>query len=153
MPTVRDVLAGGPVIAAVTSDDRAQAVLEVALQLSESLERQLVVVHAQQADLPPGVSAAPAGQERLKATRAEEAEQFLDELLAGSGAEEASRRSVSGDAGPALVDAARDEEASLVVLGTAGRGALATALGGSVSRHLSANAPCPVVVVPPSVSA
>ena len=47
----------------------------------------------------------------------------------------------------ALLKAA--ETASLLVLGTRGRGAFAGMLLGSVSQHCVAHAPCPVVVIPP----
>ena len=47
----------------------------------------------------------------------------------------------------ALLKAA--ETASLLVLGTRGRGAFAGMLLGSVSQHCVAHARCPVVVIPP----
>ncbi|MFG3055173.1 universal stress protein [Kitasatospora sp. NPDC048239] len=50
-----------------------------------------------------------------------------------------------GNAARALLDAA--EGASLVVVGSRGLGGFSGALLGSVSRHLTEHAPCPVVVV------
>jgi nucleotide-binding universal stress UspA family protein len=47
----------------------------------------------------------------------------------------------------ALVDASKDVD--LVVVGTHGRGGLAAALLGSVSRHVAQHAHCPVVIVRP----
>lgn len=44
---------------------------------------------------------------------------------------------------------ARERGASLLVVGTRGRGALTSAILGSVSLGLLERAPCPVVVVPP----
>ncbi|MFF2044196.1 universal stress protein [Kitasatospora sp. NPDC058170] len=50
-----------------------------------------------------------------------------------------------GNAARALLDAAQG--ASLVVVGSRGLGGFSGALLGSVSRHLTEHAPCPVVVV------
>jgi nucleotide-binding universal stress UspA family protein len=50
-----------------------------------------------------------------------------------------------GPAAPALAEEARD--ASLVVVGTHGRGILRRLALGSVSHDLLLNAPCPVAVV------
>ena len=52
---------------------------------------------------------------------------------------------IEGAAGDALVSAAKG--ADLVVVGSHGRGGLASALLGSVSGHVVRNAPCPVVIV------
>lgn len=47
----------------------------------------------------------------------------------------------------AVLDAA--EDATLLVVGSRGRGGFASLLLGSVSQHVIQNAPCPVVVIPP----
>ena len=47
-----------------------------------------------------------------------------------------------------LVTIAEDSEASFIVAGSRRRGAIATALLGSVSRTLAHEAPCPVLIVP-----
>ena len=51
-----------------------------------------------------------------------------------------------GDPGSALCDLAGSLPASVVVLGTRGRGGLRRAVLGSVSDFVVRNAPCPVVV-------
>jgi nucleotide-binding universal stress UspA family protein len=52
-----------------------------------------------------------------------------------------------GEPGPAIVQAC-EEDADLLVCGSHARGAMHSALVGSVSRHLVDHAPCAVLVVP-----
>ncbi|WP_409329854.1 universal stress protein [Trujillonella humicola] len=52
-----------------------------------------------------------------------------------------------GPAGPVLVERSRDAE--LLVVGSRGRGAVRSALLGSVALHCATGATCPVVLVPP----
>ena len=54
-----------------------------------------------------------------------------------------------GHAGPALVEAIDANRSDLVVVGTRGRGAVASLLTGSVTDYLVRHSPVPVVVVPP----
>lgn len=77
------------------------------------------------------------------------AAQVLDEAAAALPPEAArrmDRQVMAGDAATVLVDAAQD--AALLVLGNAGRGALAGALTGSVALRCAHRAGCPVVLVP-----
>jgi nucleotide-binding universal stress UspA family protein len=52
-----------------------------------------------------------------------------------------------------LTEIADEVEAALIVVGTRGRGRLASALRGSVSRTLAHQAPCPVMIVPDTARA
>ncbi|MGH2356508.1 MAG: universal stress protein [Candidatus Limnocylindria bacterium] len=56
-------------------------------------------------------------------------------------------RAVPGRAAAALLSAAREMAADLIVVGSRGRGPAASALLGSVSAELADHAPCPVLVV------
>jgi nucleotide-binding universal stress UspA family protein len=58
---------------------------------------------------------------------------------------EVEQKLVEGDAGDALV--AESGSAELVVVGSHGRSGIQAALLGSVSRHVTTHAACPVVVV------
>jgi nucleotide-binding universal stress UspA family protein len=55
----------------------------------------------------------------------------------------------SGDLEQQLLTTARDEQATVLVVGSRGRGAVKAALLGSVSTDLIGVARCPVLVVPP----
>jgi nucleotide-binding universal stress UspA family protein len=63
-------------------------------------------------------------------------------------ADDAERRVVLGPASEALVEAARDDDATLIVVGSRGMGGLRSALLGSVSSSVLREADRPVVVVP-----
>jgi nucleotide-binding universal stress UspA family protein len=52
-----------------------------------------------------------------------------------------------GDAGDVLVEAAKEANADLVIVGTRGRGAAKRALMGSVSTKVAHHAPCDVLIV------
>jgi nucleotide-binding universal stress UspA family protein len=57
-----------------------------------------------------------------------------------------SRRVLEGDAGQTLESESKD--ATMLVVGRRGHGAISHLVLGSVSRHVVAHAHCPVVVVP-----
>ena len=56
---------------------------------------------------------------------------------------------LTGAPGPAVCDLATSLPASVVVMGTRGRGGLRRTVLGSVSDHVVRNAPCPVVTTGP----
>jgi nucleotide-binding universal stress UspA family protein len=54
---------------------------------------------------------------------------------------------LEGQPGDALCDAAAHEQASILVVGSHGKGVVAKTVLGSVSSHVVRHAPCPVMVV------
>jgi nucleotide-binding universal stress UspA family protein len=65
----------------------------------------------------------------------------------GEQANDVAYRTIVGLPGRALVTAARDVDAQLIVLAARGDARMARVLG-AVSQHVLRNAPCPVLVVP-----
>src|ERR687892_907639 len=141
---------GGPVVCCVDGSDESRSAATLAAFLAEQLELPLILVSVMGTVTQPGVSAAPAGQERLAAEERREANEILGDVAAGIAASEAERRVEFGAAGDRILSICEAEEASLAVLGTRGRGRMKAAVLGSVSREVAARAPCPVLVVPAS---
>jgi nucleotide-binding universal stress UspA family protein len=142
------------VICGVAADGQAPSVVAVAVSLAETLGSPLIAVHVTPDTIPPGVSAAPWGQARLREAEREDGEHLLDSLLARTSSREGTRRMVTaGRPTETLEQLAVRERARLLVVGSSGKGALASSLRRSVSLRLAGHAPCPVVVVPPGLVA
>ena len=140
----------GPVICAADDSDGARAALKVARNLAARFEAELVLVHAEPPTVVPGVSAALAGQERLRKTEIEDAEKLLAWLAQEEELDDVSFLAAIGNAADVVVGAARELGAAFVVIGSHGRRGLRAAVLGSVSHAVATSAPCPVVIVPPT---
>jgi len=82
----------------------------------------------------------------------ERSESVVEAVARAAGAESAAeRRVIPGDAADRILEEARREGADLIVVGSRGRGAVRSALLGSVSTSVAREAPCPVVLVPEGV--
>lgn len=77
------------------------------------------------------------------------ADQIVRETVSELQLEDAETMVVEGDPGPALVALAGELPATVIVVGSRGRGGLKRAVLGSVSDHLVRNAPCPILVTGP----
>jgi nucleotide-binding universal stress UspA family protein len=142
----------GPVICAVDDSDGARAAAKVARDLATRLESKLVLVHVEPPTAVPGVSAAVAGQERLREAEIQHAQKLLVWLAEEEELQDVDLRATVGDAANSIVAVARELEAALIVIGSHGRG-LRSAVLGSVSHAVATSANCPVVIVPPSAHA
>jgi nucleotide-binding universal stress UspA family protein len=82
---------------------------------------------------------------RMQEDRETEAQGVLEQARSTLGLQDAETLVVTGLPGPSVGDLAADLPASVVVLGTRGRGGIRRAVLGSVSDHVVRNAPCPVL--------
>ena len=138
------------IVCGVDDSDVARAAVRVARDLSERVGTRLVLVHVALASVPPGTSAAPLARSKLVERERRDAESLLaEQAVEIGGGSDIERRVLFGDPAQALLDLARSEGADLLVVGSRKRGALSSALLGSVSAKLAGAAPCPVVIVPP----
>jgi nucleotide-binding universal stress UspA family protein len=87
----------------------------------------------------------PADVERMQEDRMASAHALLNETCARLGLAGAETAILEGEPGRALCDLAESLPASVIVLGTRGRGGFRRAVLGSVSDHVVRHAPCPVV--------
>jgi nucleotide-binding universal stress UspA family protein len=143
----------GRIVVGVDGSELGAAAAAWALEEAKLREATLVAVHAWTFVPPgplaePGMVPVPAGDLAGDFTAERNiAETILDDAVAGASEAgvDVERMLVEASPGDAIVDAAR--EADLIVVGSHGRGRLASALLGSVSHHVLKHAPCPVVVV------
>ncbi|MFM8973597.1 MAG: universal stress protein [Actinomycetota bacterium] len=139
------------IVVGVDGSEHAERAIEWCARHAVRLGADVVVVHA--VDLPlagaPGIGYAPlpplTGEERDDLTAI--VRDRWSAALATAGVD--SRvEVVDGPAATALKDAARANDAELVVVGRRGRGGFAELLLGSTSHHLSHHLDRPLVIVP-----
>jgi nucleotide-binding universal stress UspA family protein len=138
------------VVCGVDDGETARVVARAAAELSEHLAARLVLVHVAPSPAIPGMAGVPGAVEELRRLEAERAQERLTGLLPDAQQEaQAERRVAFGIPAAALEAVASQEGADLIVVGSRGRGGIASALFGSVSAALARSARCPVVVVGP----
>jgi nucleotide-binding universal stress UspA family protein len=128
-----------------------------ALSLADRVGADLVLVHVLPprpsmtlASVPVGAHPVTAAQMRqLDRLDAEGAFAAVEPQIPSARAE---RRIERGDAVERLSAIASELRASLLVVGSRGRGPLSGAVLGSVSAELARRGPCPVVIVPPGAT-
>ncbi|HEX4011599.1 MAG TPA: universal stress protein [Solirubrobacteraceae bacterium] len=119
------------VLCAVDGSDASDRVLDTAGWLSGALGARLLVVHVADDDQDTDASVRATVRRALPGTPADV-------------------RLIKGSPARAIMDAAEDADAELVVIGSRGRGPLRSALLGSVSHAVTVSCTRPVVVVPSS---
>jgi nucleotide-binding universal stress UspA family protein len=144
------------IVVGVDGSPASAQALDWAADLTTATAAELLVVHA--FELTPYLTGAPLGVPHITPPG-----DLADSLLAevdGSWCASLRARGVTyrpvlreGGAGAELLKVAAEEHADLIAVGTRGRNGLREALLGSVAHYVTHHARCPVVVVPPPVSA
>lgn len=135
-PTVVVPESGGtttdaPLLCAVDDSEESRAAVATAAKLAERLDVELVLVHAE----PDGA-------------RVSAAEELLARLVAERGLGTSPARIVAErEPAEGIVETAAARGVEMIVIGSRGRGALASAALGSVSSAVATRAPCPVMIV------
>ncbi len=140
-------MAGG-IVCGVDDSIGARRAVGVAVELAADLSEPLLLVHVTESD-PSFPYGDRAGRERRRHAAWQKGKAAFavlrrDECLPA----DAQERIETGDPAMELAALAREERAAFVVVGSRGRGEMASALLGSVSESLERVAPCPLVVVP-----
>jgi nucleotide-binding universal stress UspA family protein len=139
------------IVVGVDGSETAQRALEWAATEAEIRGAGLVVVHAW---LPPAGASSPYSAVMVDpASIAETARLTLADSVeslerAGLEVPRLDQVLVQGPAARALIEVARDR--SLLVVGSRGRGGIASLLLGSVSQQIAQHATVPVVIIPPA---
>jgi nucleotide-binding universal stress UspA family protein len=139
----------GCLVCGVDDSRGAREAVRVAATLSEQLGLPLVLLHVAQLTRSIHARGLPYGHGELHEEELREAGRVLTEVAQEYELQGLAEPLVRiGDPASHLADVAREQSAAMLVVGSRGRGALTSALLGSVSARLAAEAPCPVVVVP-----
>jgi nucleotide-binding universal stress UspA family protein len=144
---VRGPAGAGPVLAAVDDDGVAAHVLRHAVEAARRQDGRIVIVSAY--DRPSYASWLFEDGSPLFERLARERQQFLEELVARIDRHrlDVECRVVGGNAAGAIVDAAAELDASLIVAGNRGHTGLSGAVLGSVSHQLVHHAPGVILLV------
>ena len=138
------------ILVATDFSQDADRALEAAIELAQQAEGRVTLLHVQPMGsymLPPplDVVTIPADDTQLAAA---------DQALAARAARvrdarvPVEQRALLGASHEGIIEAAKSMGADLIVIGSHGAGALATALIGSVASRVIRHAPCPVLVIP-----
>ena len=89
---------------------------------------------------------APDLADQIETSGDRRAKQILDATVAALDIDDVELMAIVGRPGYAICELAESLSASVVVVGTSGRGGLRRAMMGSTSDHIIRHAPCPVLV-------
>ena len=142
-----------PIICGIDGSRNCRLAARTARKLSEQLSAPLVLVHVVPPRPPMPLAAVPLAGQPVATAQMAELDQFETEAafdsvsdeLTGAAAEYITERGYAAARISALADA---RDARVIVVGTRGVGAAQSALLGSVSQELAADASRPVIVVP-----
>ncbi len=137
------------IVVGVDDSDGARAALTWAASQAQASGAHLRVVHAYELNLAwidADSSHIPLWLERAQHASNDLLERLVEEAAANLDRTAIEMLAVEGAPAAVLFEQARD--ASLLVVGSRGRGGFASLLLGSVSQQLAQHSPCPLVIVP-----
>lgn len=151
------------IVCGVDDSDGARQAARIASELARRLGARLVVVNVfspitfamPEGRTAPSLSDVNRERQALLDERANRAEATLAAVVEDAAVDQGAELKVlAGDPARALIaEVKKREDASLIVVGSRGQGAIRSAILGSVSARLVHEAPCPVVVVPSHLEA
>ncbi|HJQ49462.1 MAG TPA: universal stress protein [Gaiellaceae bacterium] len=131
VPESGETIGDGPILCAVDDTEGARTAVATAARLSERLNARLILAHVAPENAP-----------------ADHGEELLARVVADNGLGDSVERTlVQGEAAEAIVEAATSHGVGMIVIGSRGRGALASAALGSVSSAVATHASCAVTIV------
>lgn len=141
------------ILVAVDGSENSLRALRAASEVSYEREGKLVVMNA--FHVPPEYDSLASQMadgshfiSRLGKQAQAKAEKLLKDALERVECPSAESKLVQGRPEKSIVEAAKELNATMVVLGNRGRGEVRSLLFGSVSHYVLHHAPCPVLVVP-----
>jgi nucleotide-binding universal stress UspA family protein len=140
------------IVCAVADSEENAAVTRVAVKLGEKLGLGLLLVHVVPLPVPvaPTVGMVPVADVELEEDLIASGRALLAEVANAAGVPPGTEQRVEvGTAVDRILSVTEEVQAVLLVIGSHGHGAVASAILGSVSTNVAAHATCPTVVVPP----
>jgi nucleotide-binding universal stress UspA family protein len=142
------------ILIAVDDSTHAQRAAKLGVELAEALKAEIAFVYVFDATATPaGAWGFPA--DRISAMSELEGKRLLKKLRESTPTRARSRARVrefleSGSPAASIVEVAKKWHADLIVMGSHGRGKVKGILMGSVSQDVLRQAPCPILVAPPT---
>lgn len=141
----------GSIVCGVDDSQCARRAAAFAAGLCDRLRLRLVLAHVAQRPVAAGSPGADLARPALEPGEDElalaGARHLLDHVVTAECLGKAVARVELGDPAEGLLRVAEEENATMIAVGSRGRGAVKTAVFGSVSSAVAARAPCPVLVV------
>ena len=145
-----DADASGPVLAPLSFESISDVAMETAVALAEARGTRMIAMHVVEplvVPTPYALTIEPFDRSDLEDRVEETLDRWVRPFMQGPAPVETDVR--SGEATSAILEAARESGAGLIVQATHGRRGLRRWLLGSVAEAVARQAPCPVLTIPP----
>jgi len=140
------------ILLAVDDSPDSLAAARVAIELADTLNARLRIVHVSADHLLDAAVEAASGRPEVGVRRAQSAAAILTRVagIAEAAGVAAETDLLAGDAGPTILNAARDWRADLIIAGKSARSTTGEPYVGTQTRHILEFADQPVLVIPPA---